>query len=60
MSGAGAAGTAIFKLLLAAGVGHVVVADIDGHRAPGPAGDLPVELQWLAENTNHGLTWSAR
>ena len=30
LSGAGAAGTAILKLLLAAGVGHVVVADIDG------------------------------
>ena len=30
MSGAGAAGTAIIKLLLAAGAKHVVVADIDG------------------------------
>ena len=30
MSGAGAAGTAILKLLLAAGARHVVVADIDG------------------------------
>jgi malate dehydrogenase (oxaloacetate-decarboxylating) len=35
VSGAGAAGTAIIKLLLAAGAKHVVVADIDGvvHRA---------------------------
>src|SRR5215212_8909093 len=40
MSGAGAAGTAIIKLLLAAGAHHVVVADIDGvvHRGrPGLA-----------------------
>ena len=36
MSGAGAAGTAIIKLLLAAGAQHVVVADIDGRGAPGP------------------------
>ena len=51
MSGAGAAGTAIIKLLLAAGARHVVVADIDGvvHRGrPGLAG----ELAWLAEHTN--------
>ncbi|TVL86465.1 malic enzyme-like NAD(P)-binding protein, partial [Streptomyces sp. SAJ15] len=30
MSGAGAAGTAILKLLIAAGVKHAVVADIEG------------------------------
>jgi malate dehydrogenase (oxaloacetate-decarboxylating) len=51
MSGAGAAGTAIIKLLLAAGARHVVVADIDGvvHRGrPGLAG----ELSWLADHTN--------
>ena len=51
MSGAGAAGTAIIKLLLAAGAQHVVVADIDGvvHRGrPGITG----ELAWLAEHTN--------
>jgi malate dehydrogenase (oxaloacetate-decarboxylating) len=51
LSGAGAAGTAILKLLLAAGVGHVVVADIDGivsRNRPGISG----QLQWLAENTN--------
>ena len=51
LSGAGAAGTAILKLLLAAGVGHVVVADIDGivsRTRPGITG----QLQWLAENTN--------
>jgi malate dehydrogenase (oxaloacetate-decarboxylating) len=51
MSGAGAAGTAIIKLLLAAGVQHIVVADIDGvvHRGrPGLSG----ELAWVAEHTN--------
>ena len=51
MSGAGAAGTAIIKLLLAAGAEDVVVADIDGvvHRErPGLEG----ELAWLAEHTN--------
>ncbi len=58
MSGAGAAGTAIIKLLLAAGVRHVVVADIDGvvHRSrPGITG----QLAWLAEHTNEaGLSGS--
>ncbi len=51
LSGAGAAGTAILKLLLEAGVGHVVVADIDGivsRTRPGISG----QLQWLAEHTN--------
>jgi len=51
MSGAGAAGTAIIKLLLAAGAHHVVVADINGvvHRGrPGLEG----ELAWLADHTN--------
>ncbi|GAA1435452.1 NAD-dependent malic enzyme [Microlunatus lacustris] len=51
MSGAGAAGTAIIKLLLASGVQHIVVADIEGvvHRSrPGLSG----ELAWLAEHTN--------
>ena len=51
MSGAGAAGTAIIKLLLAAGAQHIVVADIDGvvHRGrPGITG----ELAWLGEHTN--------
>ena len=51
MSGAGAAGTAIIKLLLAAGAQHVVVADIDGVVHRGREG-LSGELAWLAENTN--------
>ncbi len=51
MSGAGAAGTAILRLLLAAGVRDVVVADVEGviHRErPG----LHESLHWLAEVTN--------
>ncbi len=51
MSGAGAAGTAILKLLLAAGARDVVVADIEGLvdiSRPGIDG----ELKWVAEHTN--------
>ncbi len=56
MSGAGAAGTAIIKLLLAAGAGDVVVADIDGVVHRGRDG-LVGELAWLAEHTNQlGVT----
>ena len=51
MSGAGAAGTAILKLLLDAGVNHATVADVHGvvHRG---RGDLDDSLRWIAENTN--------
>jgi malate dehydrogenase (oxaloacetate-decarboxylating) len=51
MSGAGAAGTAVIKLLLAAGARNIVVGDIAGvvHRG---RPDLIGELAWLAENTN--------
>jgi malate dehydrogenase (oxaloacetate-decarboxylating) len=51
MSGAGAAGTAILRLLLAAGVADVVVADIDGviHKR---RENLHESLHWLAEATN--------
>ena len=51
MSGAGAAGTAILRLLLHAGAGDVVVADIEGviHR---DRPDLHESLGWLAEATN--------
>ena len=51
MSGAGAAGSAILRVLLAAGATDVVVADIEGvvHRdRPG----LHPSLVWLAEATN--------
>lgn len=61
MSGAGAAGTAILKLLIAAGVKNAVVADIHGvvhaDRADlvEAAADSP--LRWIADNTNpEGLT----
>jgi malate dehydrogenase (oxaloacetate-decarboxylating) len=51
MSGAGAAGTAVIKLLLAAGARDVVVGDLAGvvHRG---RTDLIGELEWLAHNTN--------
>src|SRR3954449_3342552 len=56
MSGAGAAGAAGLKLLLAAGARDVVVADVDGvvHRSrPG----LAPSLVWTAEHTNpRGVT----
>jgi malate dehydrogenase (oxaloacetate-decarboxylating) len=58
MSGTGAAGTAVIKLLLAAGARDVVVGDIAGvvHRG---RSDLAGELEWLAENTNQrGFTGS--
>jgi malate dehydrogenase (oxaloacetate-decarboxylating) len=51
LSGAGAAGSAILRILLSAGAKDVVVADIEGvvHAArPG----LDPSLQWLAEATN--------
>jgi len=51
LSGAGAAGTAVLKLLLAAGARDVVVADIDGVIYPGRPG-LAESLVWTAENTN--------
>ena len=51
ISGAGAAGTAIIKLLLAARVRHVVVADIAGVVHRGRDG-LTGELAWLAKHTN--------
>jgi malate dehydrogenase (oxaloacetate-decarboxylating) len=51
MSGAGAAGTAIIKLLLEAGAKHVVAADIDGVVHRGRDG-LTGQLAWLAEHTN--------
>jgi malate dehydrogenase (oxaloacetate-decarboxylating) len=51
MAGAGAAGTAIIKLLLAAGAHHILVADIVGVVHKGRDG-LVGELAWLAEHTN--------
>ena len=51
LSGAGAAGTAILKLLLAAGVKDTCVADIGGVIHTEREGLSP-ELRWIAENTN--------
>ena len=60
MSGAGAAGTAVLRLLLAAGALDVVVADVEGvvHRdRPG----LHPSLRWTAEHTNpRGVTGTLR
>src|SRR5690606_26017834 len=51
MSAAGAAGTAVLKLLLAAGARDVVVADVDGIiHADRPA--LAPSLAWTAQHTN--------
>jgi malate dehydrogenase (oxaloacetate-decarboxylating) len=56
MSGAGAAGTAVLRLLLAAGVRDVVVADVDGVVHTGRPGLAP-SLVWTAEHTNvRGVT----
>jgi malate dehydrogenase (oxaloacetate-decarboxylating) len=56
MSGAGAAGTAILKLLMAAGVKHAVVADIHGvvhcDRSDLVDADPDSALRWIADNTN--------
>ncbi len=55
MSGAGAAGTAILKLLLHAGASHVIVTDVDGivhrQRADVLSGEHPNHA-WIAEHTN--------
>ncbi|MGP9693803.1 NAD-dependent malic enzyme [Brachybacterium sp. AOP25-B2-12] len=60
LSGAGAAGTAILRLLRAAGARDVVVTDIDGivhEDRPGLTGRLP----WIAEVTNpRGITGTLR
>ena len=51
MSGAGAAGTAILRLLLLAGVRDVVVSDIEGVIHP-QRDNLSESLRWIAEQTN--------
>jgi malate dehydrogenase (oxaloacetate-decarboxylating) len=52
VSGAGAAGTAIMKLLLRQGVGDIIAYDRRGALHRGMA-DLTPTWHWLAENTNH-------
>jgi malate dehydrogenase (oxaloacetate-decarboxylating) len=60
MSGAGAAGVAITKLLLREGVHDVVVADRNGV-LDAQKHDLDVSKSWLAANTNRqGVTGSLR
>jgi malate dehydrogenase (oxaloacetate-decarboxylating) len=51
MAGAGAAGSAILRLLLHAGAAHVVVCDYHGavHRG---RDELDDSLRWIAEHTN--------
>jgi malate dehydrogenase (oxaloacetate-decarboxylating) len=60
VSGAGAAGTAIMKLLLAQGVGDILAADRHGVLHPEAKGLNPA-MRWLAENTNkEGFTGDLR
>jgi malate dehydrogenase (oxaloacetate-decarboxylating) len=60
MSGAGAAGTAILRLLLAAGAKNVVVADVEGVVHADRPGLHP-SLDWVAAATNpEGLTGSLK
>ncbi len=54
MSGAGAAGSAIVRLLIEAGATDVVVADVDGVIHSERAG-LGPSLRWIAEHTNAAL-----
>ncbi|MGH3736689.1 MAG: NAD-dependent malic enzyme [Micromonosporaceae bacterium] len=51
VSGAGAAGTAIMKLLLKQGIGDIIACDRAGALHRGADGLSPT-WQWLAENTN--------
>jgi malate dehydrogenase (oxaloacetate-decarboxylating) len=60
MSGAGAAGTAVLRLLIAAGARDIVVCDVDGV-VHAKRDDLADDLRWTAENTNpRGLTGTLR
>ncbi len=60
LSGAGAAGSAIARLLLTAGARDIVVCDIGGVVHPGREG-LDPNRAWLAENTNpRGQTGTLR
>jgi malate dehydrogenase (oxaloacetate-decarboxylating) len=52
--GAGAAGSAIIRLLLQKGPGDILAVDVNGIVHP-DRGDLDPNLTWLAQNTNHDL-----
>ncbi len=51
VSGVGAAGTAIIRLLIAEGAGDIVAADVDGVVVRG-RGEKSEDWQWVAEHTN--------
>lgn len=51
LSGAGAAGSAVLRMMLAAGVQHVTVVDVEGVIYSGRPGLHP-SLNWIAEATN--------
>ena len=51
VSGVGAAGTAVIKLLLAAGAGDIVAVDRDGALYAGKP-SMPAQWQWVADLTN--------
>ncbi|WP_433500120.1 NAD-dependent malic enzyme [Sphaerimonospora sp. CA-214678] len=53
LAGAGAAGNAVLRLLLAAGAQHVIVCDYLGAVHLGRE-DLDDSLRWIAEHTNTG------
>ena len=55
ISGAGAAGIAIAKLLLSQGFGQIVVCDRSGAIHRGRTVNMNASKQWVAENTNHDL-----
>jgi malic enzyme len=52
MNGSGAAGISICKLLMNAGVGHVVVCDTKGSIYKGRKENMNPEKDWIAEHTN--------
>ncbi len=59
--GAGAAGVACTKILLAAGIGDVAVVDSRGVISSDRAASLDGTKRWLAENTNRaGISGSVR
>ncbi|MDQ7787725.1 MAG: NAD-dependent malic enzyme [Thermodesulfovibrionales bacterium] len=52
ISGAGAAGTAICKILLEIGVNHIIVCDREGILHQGRKNHMNPSKQWIAEHTN--------
>jgi malate dehydrogenase (oxaloacetate-decarboxylating) len=52
INGAGAAGSAITKLLLSVGANHLIVCDREGALCDGGPKPLPPLHQWIAERTN--------